>query len=79
MRSKRHITKRAQQFAGRAEQTIRSVAKPLAKYGFPWRAPTVPRGVEVPESLTLLAVTSKPIGHAALSHRSLDQRLSLAH
>ena len=49
MRSKRHITKRAQQFAGRAERTIRSVAKPLAKYGFPWRAPTVPRGIEVPE------------------------------
>ena len=42
MRSKRHITKRAQQFAGRAEQTIRSVAKPLAKYGFPWRANGAP-------------------------------------
>lgn len=49
MSSKRLITKRAQQVAARTEQFIRSIAKPLAKYGFPYRAPTVPRGISVPE------------------------------
>jgi len=49
MSSKRHITRRAQQVAARTESVIRSVAKPLAKYGFPYRAPTVPRGITVPE------------------------------
>ncbi len=49
MSSKRYITRRAQQVAARTEQAIRSVAKPLAKYGFPFRAPTVPRGISIPE------------------------------
>ena len=49
MSSKRHITRRAQQVVARTESVIRSVAKPLAKYGFPYRAPTVPRGITVPE------------------------------
>ncbi len=43
------ITRRAQRLAGTVERGIRSVAKPLAKFGFPWRSPTVPRGVVVPE------------------------------
>jgi 1-acyl-sn-glycerol-3-phosphate acyltransferase len=41
--------RRAQQLAGKAEAAVKSVAKPLRNYGFPYRAPSVPRGVEVPK------------------------------
>ena len=41
--------RRAQLIAGRAESLVRSAAKPLRSYGFPYRAPTVPRGVVVPK------------------------------
>lgn len=40
----------AQRLAGLAERGLRTAARPLARSGFPWRAPTVPRGVVVPES-----------------------------
>ena len=39
----------AQRLAGLAERGLRAAARPLARTGFPWRAPTVPRGVSVPE------------------------------
>jgi 1-acyl-sn-glycerol-3-phosphate acyltransferase len=39
---------RAQRLAARAESLVRSAAKPLRNYGFPYRPPNVPRGVEVP-------------------------------
>lgn len=39
----------AQRLAGLAERGLRIACRPLARSGFPWRAPTVPRGVELPE------------------------------
>src|SRR5829696_9846662 len=40
---------RAQRAAGSVEGLVRAAASPLRRYGFPYRAPTVPRGVTVPE------------------------------
>jgi 1-acyl-sn-glycerol-3-phosphate acyltransferase len=37
-----------QRAAGKAESVVRKAATPLRNYGFPYRAPTVPKGVEVP-------------------------------
>ena len=37
-----------QRLAGRAESAVRRAAKPLRSYGFPYRPPNVPKGVEVP-------------------------------
>ena len=37
-----------QRLAGRAESAVRRAATPLRSYGFPYRPPNVPRGVEVP-------------------------------
>jgi 1-acyl-sn-glycerol-3-phosphate acyltransferase len=39
----------AQRAAGRAERVVRSAAKPLRSYGFPYRSPNVPKGVVVPK------------------------------
>jgi 1-acyl-sn-glycerol-3-phosphate acyltransferase len=36
-----------QRAAGAAESVVRKAAMPLRSYGFPYRAPTVPKGVEV--------------------------------
>ena len=41
--------RRAQRMAGSAESLVRTAAKPLRNYGFPYRAPNVPRGVVVPK------------------------------
>ncbi len=46
--------RRAQRVAGRAESAVRAVAKPLRNYGFPYRSPSVPRGVEVPHQPSTL-------------------------
>jgi 1-acyl-sn-glycerol-3-phosphate acyltransferase len=46
--SKRMWLHRAQRAAGGVETVARSAASPLRSYGFPYRSPTVPRGVEVP-------------------------------
>jgi 1-acyl-sn-glycerol-3-phosphate acyltransferase len=43
-----HVMRRAQRAAGGAERLVRLVAAPLRNYGFPYRAPTVPKGVVVP-------------------------------
>ena len=40
--------RRAQRLAGTAEDALRTTLTPLRNFGFPYRAPTVPRGVEVP-------------------------------
>jgi 1-acyl-sn-glycerol-3-phosphate acyltransferase len=40
--------RRAQRVAGSVEGVVRAAATPLRRYGFPYRAPTVPRGVDVP-------------------------------
>lgn len=37
-----------QRMAGKAESAVRKAATPLRSYGFPYRAPNVPKGVEVP-------------------------------
>ncbi len=41
--------RKAQQLAGKAESAVKAVAKPLRNYGFPYRAPNVPKGVTVPK------------------------------
>jgi 1-acyl-sn-glycerol-3-phosphate acyltransferase len=43
---------RAQRVAGVAEDAVRRAAMPLRNFGFPYRAPTVPRGVEVPPEVS---------------------------
>jgi 1-acyl-sn-glycerol-3-phosphate acyltransferase len=43
-----------QRLTGRAERAIQKAAMPLRSYGFPYRAPTVPKGVEVPEEPSTL-------------------------
>ncbi len=43
---------RAQRAAGAAEDALRRAAMPLRNFGFPYRAPTVPRGVEVPAEVS---------------------------
>ncbi len=43
---------RAQRAAGAAEGALRRVTTPLRNFGFPYRAPTVPRGVEVPPEVS---------------------------
>ncbi len=43
-----------QRLVGKAERAIGKAARPLRAYDFPYRAPSVPKGVEVPEAqLTL--------------------------
>ena len=39
----------AQRAAARTERAVRSAAKPLRSYGFPYRSPNVPKGVVVPK------------------------------
>ena len=46
--SKRYL-RAGQRLTGRAERAVRTMAMPLRATGFPYRAPNVPRGVEVPE------------------------------
>jgi 1-acyl-sn-glycerol-3-phosphate acyltransferase len=41
--------RRAQRAAGTAERLVRVAAAPLRAAGFPYRAPSVPKGVEVPD------------------------------
>ena len=43
---------RAQRAAGAAEDALRRAARPLRNFGFPYRAPTVPRGVDVPPEVS---------------------------
>jgi 1-acyl-sn-glycerol-3-phosphate acyltransferase len=38
-----------QRFAGRAETVVRAAARPVRNHGFPYRAPSVPKGVVVPK------------------------------
>ncbi|MGI9053397.1 MAG: lysophospholipid acyltransferase family protein [Ilumatobacteraceae bacterium] len=45
----RHTLRRAAHAAGRVERAVDRVMAPGRNVGFPYRAPTVPRGVEVPE------------------------------
>jgi 1-acyl-sn-glycerol-3-phosphate acyltransferase len=40
--------------AGKAESVVRTIAKPLRNYGFPYRASTVPKGVIVPKAASTL-------------------------
>jgi len=43
---------RAQRAAGAAEHAVRRATTPLRNFGFPYRSPTVPRGVEVPPEVS---------------------------
>lgn len=57
--------------AAQAESAARVVAQPLRNYGFPYRAPTVPKGVRVPEQASTLganydtAWARQPLARAA--------------
>jgi 1-acyl-sn-glycerol-3-phosphate acyltransferase len=44
----RHALRRAARAAGQVERAVGRVAAPGRNVGFPFRAPTIPRGVEVP-------------------------------
>lgn len=44
----------AQRAAGTAESLVRTAAKPLRSYGFPYRPPTAPRDVEIPARASTL-------------------------
>lgn len=44
----------AARMTGRAESVVRTVTLPLRAKGFPYRAPTVPHGVDVPEERAML-------------------------
>jgi 1-acyl-sn-glycerol-3-phosphate acyltransferase len=63
--------RRAQQMAGKAESAVRAAAKPLRNYGFPYRSPSVPKGVVVPQEPSKLganydtAWARTPIAQAA--------------
>jgi 1-acyl-sn-glycerol-3-phosphate acyltransferase len=46
--------RKAQQLAGKAESAVKAVAKPLRNHGFPYRAPTVPKGITVPKEPSTL-------------------------
>lgn len=50
----RRNLKRAARAAGGAERAMAFVARPLRGVGFPYRAPSVPRGVEVPSDAPTL-------------------------
>jgi 1-acyl-sn-glycerol-3-phosphate acyltransferase len=62
---------RAQRVTAKVESAVRAAAMPLRKYGFPYRAPTVPKGVEVPRRPSKLganydtAWARKPLARAA--------------
>ncbi|NNE12714.1 MAG: 1-acyl-sn-glycerol-3-phosphate acyltransferase [Ilumatobacter sp.] len=43
-----------QRLVGRVERTVQKAARPLRAYGFPYRSPTVPKGVSVPEEQSTL-------------------------
>lgn len=45
----RFALRRASRYAGQVERAVGRIAAPGRNVGFPYRAPTVPRGVEVPE------------------------------
>jgi 1-acyl-sn-glycerol-3-phosphate acyltransferase len=45
----RHALRRAARAAGQVERAVSRITAPGRNVGFPYRAPTVPRGVEVPE------------------------------
>ncbi|MFV0309245.1 MAG: lysophospholipid acyltransferase family protein [Desertimonas sp.] len=50
MELSRHQLRRAARAVGRVEQTVGRVTAPGRNVGFPYRAPTTPRGVEVPDA-----------------------------
>lgn len=53
-RTIRRRLRRAQMLAGRVDTALRMLLRPLRAVGFPYRAPTVPRGVEVPDDRPVL-------------------------
>ncbi|MFP5487835.1 MAG: hypothetical protein ACLGHQ_05965, partial [Acidimicrobiia bacterium] len=60
-----------QRAAAKAESAVRKAAMPLRSYGFPYRAPNVPKGVEVPREPSKLGAdydtewARKPLARAA--------------
>jgi 1-acyl-sn-glycerol-3-phosphate acyltransferase len=52
-RSDRYL-RAGQRAVGRAEALVRAAARPLRSYGFPYRAPSIPKGVVVPREPTKL-------------------------
>ena len=62
---------RGQRIAGGAESVVRTASMPLRKYGFPYRAPSIPKGVKVPKKPSKLGAdydtgwARKPVARAA--------------
>src|SRR6187551_1282394 len=50
--ARRATLRRAQKASARVEAAVSSAARPLRNFGFPYRQPTVPRGVEVPPEVS---------------------------
>jgi 1-acyl-sn-glycerol-3-phosphate acyltransferase len=50
--SDRSATRRASRVTGSVASIARQAARPLDRYGFPFRSPTVPRGVTVPPEVS---------------------------
>jgi 1-acyl-sn-glycerol-3-phosphate acyltransferase len=50
--SRRAVLRRAQRVTARVETAVSTAARPLSNFGFPYRQPTVPRGVEVPPEVS---------------------------
>ena len=66
-----NAVRHAQLALGSVEDAVRSAVRPLRNFGFPYRKPTVPRGVEVPPVAPTLgadydtAWARTPVGRAA--------------
>ena len=51
MASKTNL-RRAQRATAAVEQAVSAAARPLRNFGFPYRAPTIPRHVEIPPEIS---------------------------
>ena len=60
-----------QRVVGKVERAVQKTARPLRSYGFPYRSPNVPKGIEVPDEPTKLGANyetewaRKPLARAA--------------
>ena len=52
----RDVLRRAAKLGDAVTGPMRTVLKPTARLGFPYRKPTVPRGVEVPDEPSRVSV-----------------------
>ncbi len=61
----------AQRLAGNVERTVTAAMKPLRAFGFPYRPPSIPKGIEVPSKVSKLGTNfdtewaRRPLARAA--------------